>query len=369
MKIMRSLVFLLVIYVLFCNNTNAEAASKAKEAKIAYAKYLQSVCPLDENIFWLIDINKDNTPELITAWNEGYSSITIHCVYTFKNGKIKRLANTIKKSSVIRYGEGDISYNSRTKTIAIYDGGTSNNNSFYAIAQNGKLKKVGEIGYHWYDDNSTVRKPFLNGKWISKKKYNSTSKAFKKLTYHKNTYKNRTKFLAKVKSKKVKLFNVNGKENMVSMKIKSVKRTNQGIILTGTGKCPVDVVRTKKQREQLEKGKIKALGKMWFVKKSYDEGTDITSYYLYSSQSAKEWSYVLTPTLYILKHPYLDLMDTNNNTVYRSVGKIKVCVKESEYCELMEESAHETFCHTKKWKGKWVPLELNRGYVKKWIWE
>lgn len=37
MKIMRSLVFLLVIYVLFCNNTNAEAASKAKEAKIAYA--------------------------------------------------------------------------------------------------------------------------------------------------------------------------------------------------------------------------------------------------------------------------------------------------------------------------------------------
>ena len=128
-------------------------------------------------------------------------------------------------------------------------------------------------------------------------------------------------------------------------------------------------MRTKKQREQLENGKIKALGKMWFVKKSYDEAADITSYYLYSSQSAKKWSYVLTPTLYILKHPYLDLMDTNNETVYRSVGKIKVCVKESEYCELMEESAHETFCHTKKWKGKWVPLELNRGYVKKWIWE
>lgn len=84
MKIMRSLVFLLVIYVLFCNNTNAEAASKAKEAKIAYAK-------------------KDKTLELITAWNEGYSSITIHCVYTFKNGKIKRLVNTIKKGSVIGY--------------------------------------------------------------------------------------------------------------------------------------------------------------------------------------------------------------------------------------------------------------------------
>ena len=115
---------------------------------------------------------------------------------------------------------------------------------------------------------------------------------------HKNTYKNRTKYLAKLKSKKVKLFNANRKENMVSMKIKSVKRTNQGIILTGTGKWPVDVVRTKKQREQLENGKIKALGKMWFVKKSYDEAADITSYYLYSSQSAKKWSYVLTPTLY-----------------------------------------------------------------------
>ena len=115
---------------------------------------------------------------------------------------------------------------------------------------------------------------------------------------HKNTYINRTKYLAKLKLKKVKLFNANGKENMVSMKIKSAKRTNQGIILTGTGKCPVDVVRTKKQREQLENGKIKALGKMWFVKKSYDEAADITSYYLYSSQSAKKWSYVLTPTLY-----------------------------------------------------------------------
>ncbi|MFR0847496.1 MAG: hypothetical protein ACLSG9_05965 [Eubacterium sp.] len=57
-------------------------------------------------------------------------------------------------------------------------------------------------------------------------------------------------------------------------------------------------MRTKKQREQLENGKIKALGKMWFVKKSYDEAADITSYYLYSSQSAKKWSYVLTPTLY-----------------------------------------------------------------------
>lgn len=139
---MRSLVFLLVIYVLLCSNTNAEAALKAKKAKIAYAKYLQSACPLNENKFWLIDINKDNTPELITGWNEGDSSIAIHGAYTFKNGKIKRLANTGKKSSVIPYGEGDISYNSRTKTIAIYDGGTSNNNSFYAIARNGKLKYV-----------------------------------------------------------------------------------------------------------------------------------------------------------------------------------------------------------------------------------
>ena len=66
MKIMRSLVFLLVIYVLFCNNTDAEAASKAKEAKIAYAKYLQSVCPLDENIFWLIDDNQFLQPSSIS---------------------------------------------------------------------------------------------------------------------------------------------------------------------------------------------------------------------------------------------------------------------------------------------------------------
>ena len=43
---------------------------------------------------------------------------------------------------------------------------------------------------------------------------------------------------------------------------------------------------------------------------------------------------VLTPTLYILQHHYLDLMDTNNDTVYRSVGKIKVCVKAVSYTHL-----------------------------------
>ena len=92
MKIMRSLVFLLVLYVLFCNNINAEATSKAKKAKVAYAKYLQSVCPLDENIFWLIDINKDKTPELITALKDEYK-IYIISVYTFQNGKIKGLVS------------------------------------------------------------------------------------------------------------------------------------------------------------------------------------------------------------------------------------------------------------------------------------
>ena len=111
---------------------------------------------LNENIFWLIDINKDNTPELITGWNEGDSSIAIHGVYTFKNGKIKRLANTGKKSSVIPNGEGDISYNSHTKTIAIYDGGTSNNNSFYAAYRMICSIKYTHKKKRYYDNNRST---------------------------------------------------------------------------------------------------------------------------------------------------------------------------------------------------------------------
>ncbi len=360
------LLFLLLSYLLLCNMTNAQAASRAQKAKNAYAKYLQSVCSND--LFCLIDINRDKTPELLTAGNESDPIGTFRCVYTFANGKIKKLANTKKKGSVISYGEKEVKYHSRKKILAIYDGGTSNNTSFYSIKGNGKLKKVGEMGYHWYDDESTVRRPWYNGKWISEEKYNRILKQFKTLKFHRNTNKNRKKYLSNITSKGVKLFNVNGKVDTIDMKITSVKRTNQGLILTGRAKCPVDVVRTKKQQKQLKKGKIKALGKTWIVKKKYDESTCTTSYYLYRSKSAKKWSYKLYSSTYILKHPNFDLVNTKGKTVYRSVGKISVCVREDEYCELMNESGHDAFCATNKWKHKKVSLELKRSSVLKWIW-
>ena len=72
---------------------------------------------------------------------------------------------------MIIQAEQNVSYFPNKKCLILYDGGTSNNNSMYAINKQGKLKKTGEIGYRWYDDSCTVRKPHLNGKWISEKQY------------------------------------------------------------------------------------------------------------------------------------------------------------------------------------------------------
>lgn len=254
-------ILFLVILAGFCIvlcNTTFHAKTKAQQAKQAYAKYLQSTDTSRDNAFIVLDINKDGVSELLTGSVYEQSKF-LNCIFTYRDGKVKELANTTKRNSVIIQAEQNVSYLPNKKCLILYDGGTSNNNSMYAINKQGKLKKTGEIGYRWYDDSCTVRKPHLNGKWISEKQYKNFFKKNKGVVYeyHRNTPKNRDKFLCKVKSKKItNLFNANGKEKILELKINSTKIQDDKIVLEGTGRCPVDVVRTSKQRKQLESGKM-----------------------------------------------------------------------------------------------------------------
>ena len=371
MKKTKHILFLVILagFCIVLCNTTLYAKTKAQQAKQAYAKYLQSTDTSKDNSFIVLDINKDGVPELLTGFVYEQSK-SLNRIFTYRDGKVKELANITKRNSVIIQAEQNVTYLPNKKCLILYDGGTSNNNSMYAMNKQGKLKKIGEIGYRWYDDSCTVRKPHLNGKWISEKQYKNFFKKNKGVVYeyHRNTPKNRDKFLCKVKSKKItNLFNANGKEKILELKINSTKMQDDKIVLEGTGRCPVDVVRTSKQRKQLESGKIKALGKNWIVKKEFDEGTCITSYYLYSNSKSKQWSYTLSPVTTLLTYPNLILSDRNNKWVYKTVGKVRVVVKSNQKNSSQEMTAENAFCSSDDWKGKWCGLELDKSWVVNWL--
>lgn len=238
MKKTKHILFLVILagFCIVLCNTTLHAKTKAQQAKQAYAKYLQSTDASRDNSFIVLDINKDGVPELLTGFVHEQSK-SLNCIFTYRDGKVKELANITKRNSVIIQAEQNVTYLPNKKCLILYDGGTSNNNSMYAINKQGKLKKIGEIGYRWYDDSCTVRKPRLNGKWITEKQYKNFFKKNKGIVYeyHRNTPKNRDKFLCKVKSKKItNLFNANGKEKILELKINSAKMQDDKIVLEGT---------------------------------------------------------------------------------------------------------------------------------------
>lgn len=84
---------LLITTVLGSSVTDVQAASKAKKAKQAYAKFLktdkavQTDIDIDDLTFGLIDVNKDKVPELVVYDDGGY----ITTVYGYCSGKVKDL--------------------------------------------------------------------------------------------------------------------------------------------------------------------------------------------------------------------------------------------------------------------------------------
>ena len=148
MKKTKQILFLVILagFCIALCNTTLYAKTKAQQAKQAYAKYLQSTDTSKDNAFIVLDINKDGVPELLTGSVYEQSKF-LNCIFTYRDGKVKELANTTKRNSVIIQGEQNVSYLPNKKCLILYDGGTSNNNSMYAINKQGKLKKIGENGF------------------------------------------------------------------------------------------------------------------------------------------------------------------------------------------------------------------------------
>lgn len=162
------------------------------EAKRSYEKHMAGNKDKHINAFSLVDINQDGIPELI----EGqiyYPDLEcpqqqVFSIYGYVNNRIKKLTGKDF------WHERGMTYLPEQNAVAMYDGGTSNSSSYYGI-KNNKLKKKGTIGHLWYGAKALERRPNLNGRWISEKKYKKFFKDEIPFSLIENTKENRELYL------------------------------------------------------------------------------------------------------------------------------------------------------------------------------
>lgn len=168
-RILVATLTLCMLFTLFAPAANVNAASKRTKALTAYQKKLTS---LDSryNKFALIYLNKDSIPELLITPKE-----TVHIatsdVYVYTGGKLKKLKYAGSDFGRLVY--------SRKKSVVCNSGwinGYGAVATFYCFKKNGKktkLKKFEEIA------NPTALFK-INGKKVSKQKYNAEMKKIEK---------------------------------------------------------------------------------------------------------------------------------------------------------------------------------------------
>ena len=168
-RILVATLTLCMLFTLFAPAANVNAASKRTKALTAYQKKLTS---LDSryNKFALIYLNKDSIPELLITPKE-----TVHIatsdVYVYTGGKLKKLKYAGSDFGRLVY--------SRKKSVVCNSGwinGYGAVATFYRFKKNGKktkLKKFEEIA------NPTALFK-INGKKVSKQKYNAEMKKIEK---------------------------------------------------------------------------------------------------------------------------------------------------------------------------------------------
>ena len=168
-RILVATLTLCMLFTLFAPAANVNAASKRTKALTAYQKKLTS---LDSRYkkFALIYLNKDSIPELLITPKE-----TVHIatsdVYVYTGGKLKKLKYAGSDFGRLVY--------SRKKSVVCNSGwinGYGAVATFYRFKKNGKktkLKKFEEIA------NPTALFK-INGKKVSKQKYNAEMKKIEK---------------------------------------------------------------------------------------------------------------------------------------------------------------------------------------------
>lgn len=183
--------FVVLVTMLFnsINGCHAEASSKARKAKAAYAKLLSSWNGSGTDVlFAVIDINKDGISEMIYSDDNLYHTEFMGYI----NNKVKLLHEGFS---------GKQKYYPNKSLYYSYSGGHSYVSYSYYKFTGKKLKCVAEKK----TENSIVKNPVyeytVNGKKATKRQYKNYSKKLMigakevKLKFHKNTESNRKRYL------------------------------------------------------------------------------------------------------------------------------------------------------------------------------
>ena len=156
---------LLLLFTLFAPAANVNAASKRTKALTAYQKKLTS---LDSryNKFALIYLNKDSIPELLIT-----PDFSVHAVagevYTYTGSKLKQL-----KYAGSDYGRLIYSKKKSVVSNSAWINGYGAVSTFYRFKKKGKGTKL-----KTFEEASLPKTLYkINGKKVSKKKFNSEYK-------------------------------------------------------------------------------------------------------------------------------------------------------------------------------------------------
>lgn len=178
----------------------SKAVSKEEKAKKAYKAYLSNIMSRSDfkkyaglefgNIsFAVMDISGDKIPELIVK--ENYTTPEGFWVYTYQNGKVKKL----KEMNYYSGGEIEAVY-PKKHIIKTYEGDDWSSDQIYYKVTGSKMKVAAKTKNGKY---------YVNGKKVTKISYQSyisqieRTKCYsvnnRKLKFRKNTAKNRKKVL------------------------------------------------------------------------------------------------------------------------------------------------------------------------------
>ena len=218
------------------------------------------------------------------------------------------------------------------------------------------LKKMAQKSIKYQSNKKSVVSVTKTGKIKLKRKGTAI------ITIVVNYYGRKEKYRVRVKSNKA-IFNKKNNIPLVEMKVQSVQQIGNEVILSGKGRVPVDPQKTEKQRNDIENGKLTVLGKTWVVRSKYDEGLDVTFYYLFENVESEEYNYRIYGMPFLMNYPSMALYDRNDNMVYEDVGKIRV-VLSANNCEFVQGNI-SYFTTGIEWKNQWIPMELNKNVVTK----
>lgn len=168
-RILVAILTLCMLFTLFAPAANVNAASKRTKALTAYQKKLTRL-DSQYNKFALIYLNKDSIPELLITPKE-----TVHIatsdVYVYTGGKLKKLKYAGSDFGRLVY--------SRKKSVVCNSGwinGYGAVATFYRFKKNGKKTKLKK--FEGIANPTALFK--INGKKVSKQKYNAEMKKIEK---------------------------------------------------------------------------------------------------------------------------------------------------------------------------------------------